>query len=221
MLAHPTLRVFLTLLLCAPAATLALGCSGDVDTTGGAAGSGGSAGSGGTTATGGSGTTGDGGTTGGTGNTLTTDPPLCGGSAPTSLTSGAYLFVLDIQTPVGTQMQLFADVKIDPSSNAFIAQLTNADRNTDLASCPIACDPGEACKTVPSPACVPPSEKATTEDEYPDFIVNAGPPTGYTFAAIGCIETQPDGANVFTTGPSGVTIPQPQIELEGLVISCT
>jgi hypothetical protein len=142
----------------------------------------------------------------------------CAHTGTQILTSGPYMFLIDVESPIGTQIQLFAQMRVDAATGDFIGQFTNADRNRDLSRCPgLPCKPEDACQTIPSPACVAPSVKAGSVDEWPDFIPNVTPPTGYSFTVHGCAQDMGD-AVVIGTEPVDLVVQQPAVTAKGLVV---
>ena len=109
-----------------------------------------------------------------------------GGVRADNFKSGTYFALLEVEQPLGTQIQILASIEVDPATGAFAGQFTNADRNPDNARCPTPCKSTDACRLLPAPECVPPSTRAGSVDEHPDFVPNATPPIGYTFSVRGC-----------------------------------
>jgi hypothetical protein len=131
--------------------------------------------------------------------------------------SGVYFFLLDVQEPLGTQIQLLAAMDVDPATGQMIAQVSNADRNPDASRCPTPCGPADACRLLPSPACVPPSTKAGTVEEYSDFVPNPTPPTGYSFTITGCAVDDPGGKGAgLVTLPATMVVESPPVTVAGL-----
>ncbi len=145
----------------------------------------------------------------------------CGEGAATTLPSGPYFFLFDIEKPVPVQIQIFADVRINAETGSLLAQFTGADRNPDPNRCPSPCKDTEACSLVPTPECVLPSLKASSLDEYSDFITNPDPPTGYSFTVVGCAKDGPDGSIGIVTQPTDLIVQKPPVEAIGLAISCS
>jgi hypothetical protein len=141
-----------------------------------------------------------------------------GGRGSTVLRTGPYFFLLDVEQPLGTQIQLFGWMDVDPKTGLFRGQFTNADRNPDRTRCGGRCGAATVCRTLPAEDCVVPSLRAAGEDEFPDYIVNATPPTGYSFTATGCAEDQPDGTVAFRTAPADLIVQQPAVSIKGLEI---
>jgi len=127
---------------------------------------------------------------------------------------GAYFFLVDVEEPLESQLQLFALVDLDATTGAFRASFTNADRNRDPDRCPTPCKSSEACRLIPEPACVVPSERAGTVEEYPDFVPNAEPPAGFTFTVAGCVVDQEDGSVAFGTKPTDVVVEAPPVTIK-------
>lgn len=134
--------------------------------------------------------------------------------------SGAYYFLVDVEKPIETQIQLFADIVVDPSTGRFTAQFTNADRNPDPGRCSPACSETEACRLLPAEECVVPSTKAGSADEYPDFLPNDVLPVGYTFSAEGCVVESGEGV-VFVNLPTDVDIQQPDVFVQGIQLTAS
>lgn len=132
--------------------------------------------------------------------------------------SGTYFVLLDVDQPLGSQIQLYGAIDVDPATGAFLAQFTNADRNPDNSRCQNKCAATEACRLLPSQDCVIPSQRAGTVDEYPDFVPNATPPTGYSFTVEGCAGDQDDGTGVITA-PATMVVQQPAVTVEGLTMT--
>lgn len=129
--------------------------------------------------------------------------------------SGAYFLIANIDKPIKTQIQLFGLIDVDTETGKFRGQFTNADRNPDPNRCDPACSSVEACRTLPSPECVTPSEEAGTEDEYPDYVPNDVLPAGYSFTVGGCVVDTGDGV-AFVNLPADVDIQQPDVFVEGI-----
>ncbi len=132
--------------------------------------------------------------------------------------NGVYFALLEVEKPVGAQVQLYGDLLIDPATGLFRGQFTNADRNTQQM-CPSSCSSSQVCRLLPSPACVAPSQRAGSVDEYPDYLPNVTPPTGYSFTVTGCIEDQPDGTAAFLSAPATMVVTSPAVTIEALVMT--
>jgi hypothetical protein len=143
----------------------------------------------------------------------------CSGSGSKVLVSGGYFFLLDVVDPIGTQIKLFADIDIDPTTGVFVAQFTQASRVVDPTRCSPACTGGDVCETLPPPStCVVPSTRAGDASEWPDFYADPTPPVGYTLTVDGCAEDQPDGTATFQTEPADLVVEQPAVSVDGLVV---
>lgn len=140
------------------------------------------------------------------------------GTRAANLKSGVYFVLLEVEQPLGTQIQLFGAIDVDPASGAFVAQFTNGDRNPDGARCPSHCKDIDRCRLLPAPECVAPSLKAGTADEYSDFVPNAEPPTGYSFPVEGCAVDDGTGAGVITA-PATMVVESPPVTVQGLTMT--
>lgn len=138
--------------------------------------------------------------------------------------SGPYYFLGDVTKPIGTQVQLWAWMDVNPETGEFVASFVNADRNRDPARCAevgLDCTEDQACRMLPEPACVAPSEKAASVDEYPDYITNYVPPTGYSFQTSGCVDGQSGDKTIFVNVPVDVVVQSPAVSLKGTVLTGT
>lgn len=140
-----------------------------------------------------------------------------GAEKPGAFTTGKYLFLVQVNKPIGTQIRLYTSFRVDPATGAFVGQFTNASRRTDLV-CPQPCDDKKVCRLLPAPACVTPSERAGSVDEYPDFYPNFSPPTGWSFTATGCVDAQPDGSVRFGARSPRADVAQPKVTIENISI---
>lgn len=140
------------------------------------------------------------------------------GKRAEKLKSGTYFVLLDVEEPLGSQIQLYGSVDVDSATGAFIAQFTNADRNTDSSRCAGGCKDTERCRLLPAPACVIPSQRAGTVEEYSDFVPNVEPPVGYSFPVEGCAVDDGEGAGVITA-PATMVVQQPAVTVEGLTMT--
>lgn len=144
----------------------------------------------------------------------------CTAGAATSMQSGVYFVVLQVQEPLGIQLQLFAAIDVDPASGAIISQFTNADRKMDGTRCNPPCPSTDACRTLPGPpSCVAPSTPVSTVDEHPDYFPNYTPPTGYSFTVQGCGVDDGTGATGVVTAPATMVVQQPAVTVEGLTLT--
>jgi hypothetical protein len=140
------------------------------------------------------------------------------GKRADKLKSGTYFVLLDVEQPLGSQIQLYGSIDVDSATGAFVAQFTNADRNPDGSRCPGGCSDIERCRLLPTPACVIPSQRAGTIEEFTDFVPNFEPPTGYSFPVEGCAVDDGDGAGVITA-PATMVVQQPAVTVEGLTMT--
>lgn len=137
-------------------------------------------------------------------------------SAPTKVmpAKGSYFVLIDVKQPIGTQVRLWADIRVDTSTGRFAAQFVRAGRNLDGSRCPGGCASTDACRTHPGPpACVAPSLRADDTNEYPDFIADTTSPASFQFTATGCIVDSPDGSAQFVNLPVDVFVSSPQVTL--------
>lgn len=143
----------------------------------------------------------------------------CSAARPTKvMQSGIYFALLDIQEPVPVQIQLWGDLIVDPDTGVVRAQFTNADRNPAL-KCPQDCGAEKVCRLLPAPDCVVPSLKAGTVDEYPDFLPNVTPPTGYSLTVTGCAEDQDENTAAFVSAPANLVVQKPEVQVNGLILT--
>lgn len=127
--------------------------------------------------------------------------------------TGTYFFLADVKKPVPVQVRLFAAIDVDPATGELIGRFSSAVRNPDPKRCSPACAASEACRLLPEQACVTPSLRAGTVDEFSDFVPNAAPPTGFSFQTTGCVIDQPDGTAAFITAPIDVVVKSPPVTL--------
>jgi hypothetical protein len=142
-----------------------------------------------------------------------------GKTGPGELPSGAYFWLLNVEKPTATQVKLFGRIRIDETTGRFEGIFTNAARNRDASRCSPACSATEACQTIPSNACVAPSLRAGAAEEWPDFLPNATPPTGFTLNIKGCAEKMDDGTVALATVPAELAVEQPPVRVQALVVS--
>lgn len=136
-----------------------------------------------------------------------------------SFASGTYFVLLDVEQPLGTQIQLLAYINVDPKTGGLVGQFTNADRNPEQ-KCPTACPSTDVCRLLPAPECVAPSTRAGTVDEWPDFVPNAPPPTGYSFVVQGCA-VDDETASGILTAPATMVVQSPAVTVEGLTMTAS
>jgi hypothetical protein len=139
-------------------------------------------------------------------------------SMPTRLPVGSYFLLLDVEEPIGTQIQLFSHISAEPATGVLVGQFTNADRDATQA-CPSPCAPTDVCRLLPAPECVAPSTRAATVDEHPDFRPNPTPPIGYSLLVQGCALDDPEGATIVRTAPAMLNVESPRVTVQGLVMT--
>lgn len=138
--------------------------------------------------------------------------------------SGPYFFLGDVTQPIGVQVQLLSWIDVNPDTGEFVGSFVNADRNRDPARCAelgLSCTDKQACRTLPTPACVTPSEKAASPDEYPDYLVNYDPPAGFDFTVTGCVDGESGADTVFVNAPVDVKVTQPAVSLRATVLTAS
>ena len=137
---------------------------------------------------------------------------------PTTFPSGVHFMLADVDAPIDTQLQLLADMRVNPETGAIVGQFTNADRDPeiDCGKFNLSCDASEVCRTLPAPECVAPSQKAGIPDEYADFTHNAVPPTGYSFTVLACVRDEADGSFTFSNAPVDVEVQSPPVTVKGI-----
>mgnify|MGYP001052918581 CR=1 FL=1 len=138
-------------------------------------------------------------------------------SGTSTFESGTYFVLLEVEKPIQTQIQLLAYIEVDPTTGALHSQFTNADRNPAL-ECPSPCPATDVCRLLPAPECVAPSTRAGTADEWPDFVPNAQPPTGYSFFVQGCAVDDGAATGVLTA-PATMVVESPPVTVEGLTMT--
>ena len=149
-----------------------------------------------------------------------------GEGKPTVFPESTVHFVLvNVENPLSTQLQIFADFRVNPMTGAFVGQFTNADRDASIDCSPFgfSCTADEACQTVPvrEAKCVPPSERAASTDAYVDFTFNNTPPEGYSFTIKGCVQDQADGSFALANQPASLQVQSPPVTVEGIEFNLT
>jgi hypothetical protein len=141
--------------------------------------------------------------------------------APTTFPTGYYFMQVDVVKPISTQILLWCDIRVDEASGTFVGQFTNADRDPtiDCTQFGLSCKDTEVCRTIPAPACVAPSDTASTTEEYPDYYANNVLPEGYSFTVNGCVVDQEDGSFTFANEPASLQVQSPPVGVEGIVLN--
>src|SRR5690606_36536357 len=121
--------------------------------------------------------------------------------------------------PLGVQIQLYGALDVDPATGSLVGQFTNADRNA-AQTCPTSCGSADVCRLLPVPECVPPSQRAGTADEWPDFVPNETPPTGYSFFVQGCAVDDESATGVLTA-PATMVVQSPNVTVEALTVTAS
>ncbi|MEM9692503.1 MAG: hypothetical protein AAGA56_08165 [Myxococcota bacterium] len=146
----------------------------------------------------------------------------CGEPIPTGFPAESFLFlVAEVEQPVGAQLQLVGDFRVDQTTGDFAGQLTNAvrDDSVDCGQFGLNCAGQEVCRTLPAPDCVDPSVRAATADEWPDYVVTSEPPVGYSFPGVGCVVDVEEDVFSFTNLPTDADVSSPDITVLGLVLN--
>jgi hypothetical protein len=147
---------------------------------------------------------------------LTCDKPVAG------FDTAATFFLVEVRKPVPIQVKLYGAMNVDPKTGKAVAQFTSGHRNPDRNRCPTPCPEEDVCRTLPSPVCVIPSEKAGSVDEYPDFVPNTDPKTGgYSFTTTGCLVEQADGSVAFANAPVDVEVQSPPVTLRNTKLTAS
>lgn len=147
---------------------------------------------------------------------------VCTSSAakPSTFPNAVHFMQANVDEPISTQLQLIADIRVDPATGTFVGQFTNGDRDRRIDCTPLGftCTSEQACRTLPAAeaGCVEPSARVSSPDEYPDYTYNIGPETGYSFTATGCIVDQADGSYLFANNPADVVVPNPPVKVDGI-----
>jgi hypothetical protein len=146
----------------------------------------------------------------------------CSAPKPTAFPpNGKFFWLVSVEKPVPVQLRLFADVRVDPMTGVFKSQFTDGVRNKqiDCTKYGLSCAATEVCRTLPAPACVLPTEKASTVDEYPDFVAQAAGDVGFTFAAEGCVADLADGGFTFANKPTEIITTKPQVTVHDVALA--
>lgn len=140
----------------------------------------------------------------------------CSEGAPSAtFPSGTYVFLVNVDDPIATQIQLFGHIIVDNEYGVYVGQFTNADRNENL-DCGLVCEDGEVCSLLPEPRCVLPSADMSSPYEFSDYVPNAAPPKGYSFTIKGCVRDLEDGTVAFGNQPVDVVVTSPPVIVKGI-----
>lgn len=144
----------------------------------------------------------------------------CKNTGTKLLKSGDYVYLLNILEPVGgVQVQFFANFVVDEATGQFRAQFTKASRNEDRSRCKtVQCGAESVCRTLPTEACVPPSEKMSSIEEFVDFLPDPSSAKGFTLSMQGCVEDQADGTAALVSKPVEFSMPTPAVRVSGLTL---
>jgi hypothetical protein len=138
------------------------------------------------------------------------------------LQAGTYFLLTNVTQPINVQIQLFGVLEIDSMTGKLKGQFTKAKRNPDGTRCSPACPSTDACRTLPGPpACVTPSTAASTVDEFPDYVPNDDPTTGFTFEAPGCTVDQDMTTATLATSPVDVAVSMPMVTLRNAALDAS
>lgn len=133
--------------------------------------------------------------------------PLAGGG-PTTLPSGYYFFLMDLDL-LAQQLQLYAHLVVDPVTGDWQGIYTDADRSTSQRpGCPVCPAETPACQLL-NPAldrCVLVSDKMTALEQFPDHVPVPELPGGYIFRVNGFARDETDGTIAFGTAPFDIDI---------------
>ena len=139
-----------------------------------------------------------------------------------SFKSGEFFALVDVSNPIKVQIRFFASFVVDPMTGRFVAQFTRAMRNPDPGRCVaagLACKSTEVCRLETSAACVIPSERVGTVDEWSDLVGDATSDAGFTFTAEGCVVDQADGSTSMAASPVDVKVRSPAVTLRSTHLS--
>jgi hypothetical protein len=147
--------------------------------------------------------------------------------APTEFPNAVHFMLVNVDSPIMTQIQLLADIRVDAATGRFVGQFTNADRDFDIDCSPfgLTCNtdidpmtmkPFQVCRTLPTPECVIPSQDGGTVEEYPDYAPHETPPDGYSFTVRGCIRDTEAGTFTFANEPVDIVVQSPPVTATGV-----
>ncbi|MEB2312477.1 MAG: hypothetical protein OZ921_19480 [Sorangiineae bacterium] len=136
--------------------------------------------------------------------------PLEGGGK-TRLATGYYYYLINVEF-LAQQLRLYTHMRVDPDTGEWHAVMTNAGRRAagnGRPGCPASCPASTPlCQLLNPelPSCVKPSDKQNKLTEFPDFVPDPTPPTGFKFEVTGFARDEADGSIAFGTAPFDMTI---------------
>ncbi len=145
--------------------------------------------------------------------TLTCDAPV------KTFKEGTYFLLVAVEQPINVQLQIFAQIDLDPATGAFDGVFTKAKRNPDPTRCNPPCPSTDVCRLIPTEACVIPSTQAGSVDEYSDYVPNPDPPTGFASLNTGCAVQQGAMTASFATRPNDVMVDMPSVTLRNTAMT--
>ncbi len=147
----------------------------------------------------------------------------CGNDAPTAFPSAVHYMLAQVEEPIGAQLALMVDMRVDAASGRISAVFSDADRDPaiDCSKFGLSCKAEETCRSLPTPACVAPATQAATVEEYPDYVASPVPPTGFHFVVRACVQDQPDGSFSFGNAPVDVHVTTPTVTVVGIVFNAS
>ena len=147
----------------------------------------------------------------------------CGGAAATTFPSAVHYMIAQVEKPIGTQLALMADLRVEAATGVVLGTFSDADRDTsiDCGQFGLSCTSDEVCRTLPAPACVAPAEQAATVDEYPDYEPKPFPEKGFHFTVRGCVQDQADGSFSFSNVPVDVNVTTPPVIVVGIIFNAS
>ncbi len=143
---------------------------------------------------------------------LTCDKPV------SRVSTGEFFVLVEVDDPIKVQIRLFASLRVEPATGRFVGQFTRAMRNPNPNRCPTPCKSDEACRLLPAPACVVPSEHVGTVDEYSDLLPDSTSDASFSFTAEGCMEELGDSTTMGNS-PVDVVVRSPAVTLRSTKLS--
>ncbi len=136
--------------------------------------------------------------------------PLKGGG-PTSLPSGYYYFLINVDF-LAQQIRTYSYLDVDPVTGEWHGVFTEAVRRDVLNTrpgCPSSCPEATPICQLLNPAlasCVKQSEHQNKLTEFPDFIPDPNPGTGFVFRVVGFARDEANGTISFGTAPFNIDL---------------